>query len=398
MEFRYVAVNAQGETVAGQLSAEGEREAARLLRAQDLTPVEIASGAAAGPARGARRASERDKALVVKELATLLHAGVSLADAVASIGESHVDTGVGPAFLKANAALRSGESFSNALRAGDLGWPDYLFQLVTAGEHTGKLAQALDSAAAQMEYEQRVRGEIRNALIYPSVLVVSGIAATLLIFIVVVPKFASILRTSRAHVPELSRWVLSAGLFVKENLLWVGLAAAALGAGIAALFASPERRTRMLQAVSRLPVLGEWLVETEIGRWAAMLGTLLENRVPILRAMELSQAVVRIPAIRHKLEQALRDVRGGKKLADALAGVRLLDVTGLNLVRVGERSAQLSTMLRTLASLHESAARDRLKRFLILLEPAAILVIGGVIGLIMASVMLGITSMTTIPH
>jgi len=399
VEYRYQAVNAQGQTVSGQIKAGGEREAARLLREQELTPLEVApaGSATATSTVRARRASEQDKAIVIRELAILLQAGVSLAEAVESIGQSHTDTAIGPAFAHVHGKLRGGESFSQGLRSAPLEWPDYLYQLVAAGEHTGKLSQALQSAAAQMEYEERVKTEMRSALLYPGILVFSGIAAVLLIFIVVVPKFANILKSNRAQVPDISVWVLNIGMFVRENLLWVGLGAAALAMAVASTLANRENRTRLLQSVIRVPVLGRWLVETEIGRWAAMLGTLLENRVPILKAMEITQEGTRLVAMRQKLQQALREVKGGKKLADALAGVQLLNVTGLNLVRVGERSGELAAMLRALATLHENAGRERLKRFLILLEPIAILLIGGVIGLVMVAVMLAITSLSNVP-
>lgn len=398
MDFQYRAINPQGQAVSGQISAAGEREAARLLRQQELTPIEIAPAGQKPAARlaRARRASNQEKAIVIRELATLLQAGVSLAEAVESIGQTHTDSAIGETFAYVHGKLRGGESFSQALQAAQLEWPDYLFQLVAAGEHTGKLAQALQSAATQMEYEQRIKSEMRNALIYPSILVFSGIAATLLIFIVVVPKFANILKSGRAQIPEISVWVLTAGLFVKENLLWVGLGAVGAGLAAVSLAANPALRTRMLQVLSRMPVLGSWLIETEIGRWAAMLSTLLENRVPILRAMELAQNSLRLASVRQKLQQALRDVRGGKKVADALADRQMLNVTGLNLIRVGERSGELANMLRTLATLYENAGRERLKRFLILLEPAAILIIGSVIGTIMVAVMLAITSLSNI--
>lgn len=399
MEYRFEAVDSQGQAISGQINAGGEREAARLLRERELTLLEISpvGAAAANGAVRARRASGQDKAIVIRELAILLNAGVSLAEAVESIGHSHTDSAIGPAFAHVHGKLRGGESFSQGLRSAPLEWPDYLYQLVAAAEQTGKLAQALQSAAAQMEYEQRVSSEMRSALIYPGVLVVSGIAATLLIFIVVVPKFANILKSNKAQVPDISVWVLTAGMFVRENLLWVALAAAALMMTAAIVMADREYRSRLLQSVSRLPVLGRWLVETEVGRWASMLGTLLENRVPILKAMEIAQDGARLVAMRQKLQQALRDVKGGKKLADALAGLEVLNVTGLNLVRVGERTGELAGMLRALATLHENAGRERLKRFLILLEPIAILVIGGVIGLVMMSVMLAITSLSNVP-
>ena len=398
MEFRYQAVNPQGQTVSGIIGAGGEREAARLLRQQELTPVEI--GPVGQPTETsrtrARKAGQKEKAIVIGELAILLQAGVPLAEAVESIGQTHTDSAIGETFSHVHGKLRGGESFSQALQSAPLEWPDYLFQLVAAGEHTGKLAQTLQSAATQMEYEQRINSEMRNALIYPSILVFSGIAATLLIFIVVVPKFASILKSSRAQIPDISVWVLTAGLFVKENLLWVGLGTAAAVLTIVSLVSNSAMRSKMLQALSRVPVLGRWLVETEIGRWASMLSTLLENRVPILKAMELTQNGMRLTAVKHKLQQALREVRGGKKMAVALAEVQMLNVTGLNLIRVGERSGELANMLRTLATLYENAGRERLKRLLILLEPLAILIIGAVIGTIMIAVMLAITSLSNV--
>lgn len=397
MEFLYQAVTAQGQPESGQISASGEREASRLLRQRDLTPLEItpAGGATLAPKR-IKRAGHQEKALVIRELATLLHAGISLAEAVESIGQTHTDSAIGAAFASIHGKLRGGESFSEGLKNTTIEWPDYLFQLVAAGEHTGKLAQALESAAGQMEYEQRIRSEMRNALIYPSILVFSGIAATLLIFIVVVPKFAGLLKNSRAQIPDISVWVLTAGLFVKENLLWVGLASLGLVLGTVLMLSNRGLRARLLQTLSRVPVVGIWLLETEIGRWASMLGTLLENRVPILKAMELAQDGMRLDTVRHKLQQALREIRGGKKIAEALASGKMLNVTGLNLIRVGERSGELPKMLRTLASLYETAGQERLKRFLILLEPIAILTIGIVIGTIMVAVMLAITSLSNI--
>lgn len=397
MEFLYQAVNAQGESESGQISANNEREASRLLRQRDLTPLEITphGGTANTPVR-IKRAGHQEKTLVIRELATLLNAGISLAEAVESIGQTHTDSAIGVAFTTIHGKLRSGESFSLGLKSTTIEWPDYLFQLVAAGEHTGKLAQALESAAGQMEYEQRIRSEMRNALIYPSILVFSGIAATLLIFIVVVPKFAGLLKSNRAQIPDISVWVLTAGLFVKENLLWVGLGALGIVLATILLLANQEIRARLLQTLSRTPILGAWLVETEIGRWASMLGTLLENRVPILKAMELAQDGMRIQTVRQKLQQALREVRGGKKIAEALGSGNMLNVTGLNLIRVGERSGELAKMLRTLATLYESAGQERLKRFLILLEPIAILTIGIVIGTIMVAVMLAITSLSNI--
>lgn len=395
MDFQYQAANTQGQILSGQISAADEREAMRMLQQQNLMPISIIS-AAAMPNDGQasnKKASSQDKTLAIQELTTLLNAGVPLAESVDSISVAHAGTAIGTAFAGALTGLRRGERFSEALRLTELELPVYLYQLVAAGELTGKLGQSLQTAVAQMEYEDRMRQEMRNALTYPAILVVSGIAATLLVFIVVVPKFANLLKGNTANIPLLSKWVISTGMFVQANLLWVALISLSLVMGTAAALRNPVMRSRAFEWLVRIPILGQWIIETEMGRWSSMLGALLENRVPIITAMELALSGVRISALRNSLQQVLREVRGGTRFADALATNRALGATGINLVRVGERSGELAPMLRALATLYENAGRDRMKRFLLLLEPIAILLIGSIIGVIMVAIMLAVTSM-----
>lgn len=394
-DFIYRAANSQGQVLTGRIGAGDEREALRLLQQQNLVPISIALavGGAVENVATRKKASSQEKTLAMQELTTLLNAGVPLAEAIESIGVAHTGSAVGGAFTKVLSALRSGERFSEALRASDMEFPSYLFQLAEAGELTGKLGQALDTAVIQMDYEDRMRQEMRNALTYPAILVVSGIAATLLVFIVVVPKFANLLKGDTVNVPLLSKWVIGTGMFVQSNLLWVSLIALALIMGAVVIFRNPVMRSRSFEALVRVPLLGQWIVETEIGRWASLLSALLANRVPIIVAMELALGGVRISDLRNSLQQVLREVRGGARFADALSTNRALGATGINLVRVGERSGELAPMLRALSNLYQNAGRDRMKRFLLLLEPIAILLIGSVIGIIMVAIMLAVTSM-----
>ncbi len=395
MDFHYQAANAQGQVLAGNISAATERDAMRQLQQQNLTPISLE---AVGPASGAvivssKKPSSQDKTLAIQELSTLLNAGVPLAESVDSISVAHAGTAIGVAFAKALSALRAGERFSESLRQMDLELPVYLYQLAAAGELTGKLGQSLQTAVAQMEYEDRMRQEMRNALTYPAILVVSGIAATLLVFIVVVPKFSNLLKGNTANIPWLSQWVIGTGMFVQAHLVWVAIVALTAVMGTVIAFRNPLLRARAFEGLVRVPILGQWVVETEMGRWASMLSALLGSRVPIITAMELALAGVKISSLRNSLQQVLREVRSGSRFADALATNRALGATGINLVRVGERSGELAPMLRALATLYENAGRDRMKRFLLLLEPIAILLIGSVIGVIMVAIMLAVTSM-----
>lgn len=389
--YRYEVVNSDGRSMTGHLRARTERDAARVLERRGLSVVSLhAGGEDAGRARK-RRLQATDVILAVQELATMLTSGVSIADAVASQALSAHHPKVVAAFTGMSRDLQRGVAFSATLAQSGLPLPDYVIQLARAGEMTGELGRALADAGAQMEYEHGLRSEMRNALVYPSVLVVAGVAAVALMFLFVVPKFASLLENAE-DLPFLAWAVLGVGTWMREYFFVFALLSAGAIVALIAVLRRPVVRERLIDKAAVAPVLGPWLVESDTARWAKVLAALLGNRVPVMRALELAQSGLQIPHRRARMGEVTRAVRGGSTLADALEDHDALTATGYNLVRVGERSGKLPGMLDSLARLYEEAGRNRMKRLLILIEPLAILVIGSMIGTIILGVILAITS------
>jgi len=391
--FQYKALNAEGARLQGVVNAADEREAARLLERRGLSLLALAPAEAAASGRlgRRRRLQPRDVVLAMHELSTLLASGVALAEAVQAQSRSAHHPRLLQAFESISAALRQGQAFSQALLATGLPLPAYVHTLVQSGERSGQLGKALHDAVAQMEYDLQVRGEIRQALTYPAVLVAAGIGAVVMMFTFVVPKFAALLDRAE-DLPWLGWAVLNTGMLARQYWWAVLAALAVLALGLYRLLRSPQGRARLYERLERLPLLGPWRVEAETASWARILATLLGNRVPLLDALALAQAGVRAPGRRARLEEVLRNVRAGSTLADALEEQGALTATGYNLVRVGERSGELPAMLGSLARLCQDSGRARMKQFLALLEPVAILLIGSVIGLIMIGIILAITS------
>jgi len=217
-----------------------------------------------------------------------------------------------------------------------------------------------------------------------------------MIFTIVVPRFAGILKNRGDDIPMLAQIVLNTGMFFNNYFEWLIGGAVVLAIIVGYLFSQPYLRAKLKDATAKLPVFGVWIIESETARWAAMMGTLLENRVSLLGALELASEGIKLPSLNAKLNQVRKAVKAGTSLSQALQDNEALTPTGHNLIRAGEKAGKLPRMLRSLAKLLEESGRVRMKRFLLLIEPAAILVIGGVIGVIITGVILAITSVNQV--
>jgi general secretion pathway protein F len=371
----------------------------RILQSRSLVPVSlkvVTPHKQAAKKAFSRPASIQDRMLVLKQLALLLNAGVPLVQAVGTLKEQNIHPQLSAAFVDIERRLRGGTPFVEALSAGLPTLPQYVFQLAAAGEAIGRMGNALGDAARQMEYDHQVRVNIRNALTYPTILVVTGVAAVLFIFIVVVPRFATMLATAKAPLPFISVLVIRTGTFLNAHLGTFATLAAVTAATIFWLSRDPAIRLKFRESLASAPLLGRWLQESDLASWSSMLGTMLANGVDLIKALQLARDSVTLPGLAQRLDQALKLVRGGQPLSAALASQSVFNDTAVSLVQVGEESGELPAMLQSLATLYEDIGRQRMKRFLLMLEPAAILFIGGVIGTIVAAIMLAITSVNQI--
>ena len=396
MQYNYRAVNNNGEIITGSLSGENERVVVRGLRRQGLVPLEVKNADSSGFKKfSKKRATPSDYLLHLKQLCTLLQAGVTLEETIDSLKESTAHQDLSRQFSEVHSQLRQGSSFAEAVKKSDLKLPSYFYPLIESAEMTGNLAEAIQDGIEQWEFEIETAKELKNALIYPTILVVSGVIAVFLIFILVVPKFSDLLEKNN-DLPLLADVILTTGVFVNTHLIQLGIVLALIVCLGLYAFTNPGIKSQLRDFTSRLPYFGQWMVEVNMGAWSAMLSTLLHNKVPLLNSLELSKTYVSLNSLKSSLNHVNKSVRGGESLAASLQEAGVLSPTGYNLIKVGERSGELDGMLNSMAKIYIQENRERIKRFLIFLEPIAILVIGATVGLIMGGVILAITSVNQI--
>jgi general secretion pathway protein F len=398
MKFRYEAQRSDGLRISGQIEARTMRTAQRDLAARRLNLIAINEVSARGKSgRGAkRRIRTRDTVYSLKELESLVSGGVPITEAAAALEASSDHPAIGAAFGNLHAALRRGEKFSRAFAANFPHFPTYIHRLIDSGEMTGRLAEALADAANQVEAEAKVRTELRNALVYPAFLIGFGFLAILFISLIVVPRFGTMFEGKFDKLPFISYVVIVGGLWFHDHILLSAILAICAGLGIFYAFRQPALRARTLGMLFRTPVIKDWLAEMETARWASVLARLLENRIPLLQSLELARTVLRNPDFQHRLSQVERSVRGGGGLAVAFDEHDFLPSTALSLIRVGEKSGKLAEMMRSVATIYDGIVRNRIKIVLTIIEPLAIILIGGVIGLMAVAIFLAITSINDV--
>ena len=389
--FDYEVVDANGQASRGQVDAASASDVVRRLAANGQTVVEVTETRGRTPGLRRRRLRGGDVVIAFHELATLLESGVSLGDAVLAQSHGSHHPALVAAFDTIAKHLLRGERFLDAVAASDLPLPDYVHQLVEAGEMSGRLPQALRQAVNQMEYDQRVAADIRGALTYPAILVVAGVTAVLFVFVFVVPQFSNLLDDA-ADLPLLAEFVLRLGVWFNANMWLLAGTVAAVATVAAVLLQRSTVRQRLMDVVGTLPLLRDWLSEVDTAKWASVMSAMLASRVELMDALGLASRGVRMSRRKILLERAVNDVRAGTALSEALEKQDALTPTGYNLIRVGERSGQLAEMMRALGALYEENGTRRMKRVLTLIEPLAVLTIGALLGTIMIGLILAITS------
>ena len=390
MIFVYEAANDSGSEINGELEAVDKNAALRELHRSGLTVTHITQ-AAESTSDYKRRSNKQDLLLSLHEMATLLDSGVSISETIDAQSKANYPLDLKLKYQEMADRVRSGATFSEAMDAAKFETPSYFSQLTKSGELTGNLALSLKEGVSQFEYDLKSQEEFRSAMIYPTVLVLSGVAAVLLIFLFVVPKFAPLV-AGNDDLPMLSAMILGAGMLFNNNPGSLGLGALLVGGITTWLFQQQSVRDLTIKALFRTPIIGRWLNESDVATWTSLMASLLAAKVDLLPALELARNSARSEVRKTMLKQVEKEIKAGLGLADSLEKSKVLTPTGYNLIRSGERTGKLPQMMRSVAQLYEDAAKTRMKRALALIEPIAILIIGSVIGTIILGVILAITS------
>ena len=396
--FHYKALAADGRTRIGALTVDDDRAAVRELKRQGLTPIFVGAEKPGGlqlPSFG-KKARASDVLHFTQEVATLLNAGVPLDRALEITSELTEKERFRSIVTDLQRTLRGGKSFADTLASHPEVFSELYVSMVRAGEVSGSLPQVMDRLTDFEQQRDELRSYIVSSLTYPALLVLVGSGSIFVLLKYVIPRFAEAFTTSNIEMPLPMEILMTISSAVEAYGV---LAILALVAGLTFLrywTKSPEGRVSWDRFKLRVPLLGVALLKADTARFARAMGTLVENTVPLVQSLSITKGVLSNRILSDSLDDVAKGVKRGEGLAKPLKKTKKFPALAGHLLTVGEETGHLDEMFNRMADIYEKDTKEAIRRFTALFEPAVILVMGVIVGAMILSVMIAITSINQI--
>jgi type II secretion system protein F len=401
-EYLYKATTLSGETVEGSMEGKDEKTIVQSLQQLGYIPIRIISSQEKNGGMGIsslfpQRVSVKNLLVFTQELSTLVSAGLPIDRSLQILGsltENRRLRGVVQDILR---QIEGGSSLAEALESHSRIFSRLYINMVKAGESGGFLEVILSRLAKYLQSSKEIREYLVSVMIYPLILtMVSGLSVTILVAFVI-PRFARIFSDMKQTIPLATQIMLSMSQSFK-NYWWVGLGVvAAIYLGLKMYTQNVERKWRWDLFKLRWVGVGDIIKKVEIARFSRTLGTLLQSGVAILPALNLVKEISQNLAISRCIAHIHDRLREGKGISKSLQETNVFPPLAVHMIAVGEETGRLDEMLTKVAETYEENVQTTVKRFVSLLEPLIILVMGVIVGFIVVSMLLAIFSINEIP-
>ncbi|GAV22964.1 type II secretion system F family protein [Carboxydothermus pertinax] len=395
-QYRYKAKDLSGRVVSGLVEAESETGARNLLREKRFFVLELKKSDTvvnSGLSISFRRKLKaKDLTLMSKQLGAMISAGVPLLTAVNVLSRQVENKTLKKSLINIEEKLRSGTTLSESLREEKI-FPELMCSMVEVGEVGGVLDNVLDRLSVHYEKEAQLNEKIRSAMTYPMVVLVAAIVAVLVLVTYVLPQFTGILLQANIELPLITQIVIKVTNFFSQKASLIFFTLGTIIAGIFYWFSTPPGRKVRDQLALRMPLFGSLVLKGIIARFSRTMATLIQGGVPMLQALRVIQKTLGNGELEKVLELAEDRVREGESLAGFLAQSRWFPPLLTQMMLVGEETGQLDAMLAKAADFYEQEVDAAVGRLSSVIEPVLILFMGGIVGLIIVSIMLPMFNM-----
>ena len=394
--FKYRAFDTQGKIQVGQVNAESEREAIRVLKKRNLTPIKIGKSKKTHEGSLRRKISNNDLMDFTNGLCTLVEARVPLDRALRLLDGITDSTAMKNLVLNLLSDVKEGKSLASAMEAHPTVFSKMYVNIIRAGEEGGILHELLPDLAEFLETSAKTRQAIISAMIYPAVLLITGIISVVLLLVFVVPQFSAMFEDSGSEVPPSALFLLNVSDFIQNYGLFMSL-----GVILAFVFwkrLDKEHRSKLQKDkfLLSLPLIGALILYKESAIFSRTLGALLGAGIPLIRGLRVSKEVILNSFLVKHLDQVEEDVRGGAGLGLSLEKTGAFPILLHQLIAVGEESGRTSSILLKTADTFDNFVRNQMAAIVSALQPALIIFLAIAVGGITITMLSAVFSMNTV--
>ncbi|MCL2308933.1 MAG: type II secretion system F family protein [Proteobacteria bacterium] len=385
--FAWEGTDKNGRQARGEIRAASMAVATTSLRRQGVKVKKISKKTF----QGGSKIKEKDLTFFTRQLATMLKSGVPLLQAFDIVGRGHVNPRFSRLLFDIKGKIEAGSSMAQAFRAHPLYFNPLFCNLVEAGETAGILDSVLERLATYQEKSLALKGKIKSALTYPTVVIVVAIGVVGIIMYKVIPVFVKMFKDMNASLPlptqivvNLSDFVVSNGIFILFGLIGIIL-------GIRAYHKRSASFRMLVDRTSlRAPVIGPMLEKAAIARWTRTLSTMFSAGVPLVEALDSVGGAAGNGVYAEATKKIKTDVSTGVSLTNAMINANLFPPMVLQMTQIGEESGALDSMLTKIADFYDREVDEAVAALSAMLEPIIIVFLGVVIGGIVISIYLPI--------
>lgn len=387
MDFRYKARSPDGKIVEGIITESNQDAAVALVRQRGLFPITIQQRGAASKVslldqmRRMSSVSMRDKVIFFRQLATMIKAGVTLGNALNILADQTKNHRLAESIRRVKMSVDGGFSLSGAMRTR----PEFntlMVSIISAGEEGGKLDEAIDRVALFLERSDELRRKIVSAVTYPAVVILFALFILYILVTVVMPRFSTVFKGLNVPLPKLTLMVFDFSNWT-ATYWYIPLVGFFLFiAGIVLLNKNKDTKPMMDRIKLKLPIVGDIFFKSAMARSNRTLASLVDSGVPILKSLEMTSEVTDNAVIGAGYT-ALRDAaRKGASLGDTAKNIPIFPVMIAHMMKVGEETGSLETMLDKVAQWFEVELDEKIKRLTAILEPVLIIFVGGIVAMV----------------
>ncbi len=383
--YSYVAKDSYGKSIKGNIEAEDEKDFLEKIRKKGLYCTDY-SQIADKAKKTVKKFKTKDLAFNCRQLSAMLTSGLTLVKALDILSKEQPTEAAKAIWQDIYENVQKGESFSSALEMHSGTFPQFLISMVSAGESSGSIDVIMQRMSDHYAKENKMNNTVKSAMMYPIILVILSIAIVIGMFTFIMPTFVGMFEDPSA-MPALTRVMLSISDFIRER--WYIL----LGVVLVLVFLFrymlkiPAYRLKFDKLLIKGPGFGKLIVTIYTARFARTLSSLYSSGIPMVECLERASSILGNSYIDEQFEKVIDEVKQGEALSSAIQRTEIFDSMFCSIIFVGEESGALDDILTKTSDYYEEESDSAVQRLVAMLEPVMIIVLGIMVGLIVASVL-----------